>query len=96
MTGELETTTPNMGKKEACRIIASYMNADGIVDCFVAEDIIERNRKQAPKELFDALKVLDLTMAGNGAIYKKDKPSFLSQLMKKLFNDRKGIKKRML
>jgi DNA polymerase elongation subunit (family B) len=87
---------PKMGKKEACRILASYMNAAGIIDCFDVEDIVKRNTKKIPTELFDALYTLDLTLAGNGAVYKKDKPSFLSQVMKKLLDERKEVKRRML
>ena len=61
--------------------------------------------KQAPKD-FTAEQIIagehkdyvdpDCSFAGNSCMYTNAKQSFLSQLMKKLFNDRKAVKKEML
>ena len=59
---------------------------------FTAEDIIQGKHKKYSEFLQEN----NLAFAANSCVYRKDKPSFLSQLMKKLFNNRKGIKKRML
>jgi len=59
---------------------------------FTSEDIIAGKHL----EYSDYLKEHNLSMAANSCCYRNDKISFLSQLMKDLFEERKSVKKKML
>ena len=38
----------------------------------------------------------EYSMAGNGRYFRKDKQGFLPEMMEKMYNERKGYKKKML
>jgi DNA polymerase elongation subunit (family B) len=38
----------------------------------------------------------DYTLAANGRYFRKDKQGFLPEMMEKMYNERKGYKKKML
>jgi len=59
---------------------------------YSTEELIECEHK----DYWDYLDKNDLSMAANSALFSKNKISFLSELMKTLFNERKTIKTKML
>jgi len=88
----LVTANSTDDEKAAANLLMSKMTDGG---CLIGVDV-DTILNGLPTDIAGAIKTIDLSLAANGYLYRKDKQSFLSQLMRQLFDERKIIKKEML
>jgi DNA polymerase elongation subunit (family B) len=81
-----------MNKKEA----AQYLLDNSYNDKVLGVDVDGVLSNSIDPKIFEALRVLDLSLAANGSMYRKDKRGIMPEIIVGLYDERKAVKKEML
>lgn len=82
-----------MNKIEAANYLISRMSDDDTIDGIDQNYILDNG---LDANLSEAIRVLDLAMTANGALYRRDNIGLIPSIINDYYDERKEVKKEML
>lgn len=79
----------NQGYEKEVNYLVKNMDSRGIITQVNPDNLLQ---KKVDPKIFECIKKLDLVLAGNGALYRKDKQGFIPKLLEKFYTKRKKYK----